>query len=61
MEPYTIDGRKVVGTLSTTVCRHVAKKYAKFGVGRFAVSAVLGKEGRKAFYGLVSALGLQPA
>ena len=30
----------------TTVCRHVAKKYAKFGAARLAVGAVLG-EGRQ--------------
>ena len=30
----------------TTVCRHVAKKYAKFGAVRLAVGAVLG-EGRQ--------------
>ena len=35
------------GILNTTVYRHVAKKYAKFGAGRPAVGAVLGEGGQK--------------
>ena len=31
----------------TTVCRHVAKKYAKFGAVRLAVGAVLGERVQK--------------
>ena len=38
---------------TTSVCRHVAKKYVKFGAARLAVGAVV-KEGRKALYSLVS-------
>ena len=38
----------------TTVCLHVAKKYAKFGAGRLGVGAVLGEGVQKIIDGLVS-------
>ena len=42
------------GIPNTTVCWHVAKKYAKFGTVDLLSVQCLVKEGRKALYSLVS-------
>ena len=55
-----------LGIPNTTVCRHVAKKYAKFGAVRLAVGTVVGEGRQKILVRccqllLQQALGLQHA